>query len=145
MQKEIYTEIIINQPMDKVWEILTDFDSYPKWNPFIVSCEGQLKKGEKFSVSIKPEGQKPMGMKPVIIHLTQGESFIWHGKMFFPCVFEGKHSFALEKISDNQTRFIQSEKFSGIFATPILKMVGKSTVKGFEAMNQALKQQCEKM
>lgn len=144
MQKEITTEIIIDQPRGKIWNILTDFNSYPKWNPFIISCKGLLKIGGQLSVSIKPDGQKPMGMKPTIIHLQEGEAFVWHGKMFFPGVFEGKHSFALEKINDNQTRFIQSEKFSGLLATPILKIVGQSTVKGFNAMNQTLKQQCEK-
>ena len=32
--KEIKTEIIDTKP-EKVWEVLTDFENYPTWNPFI--------------------------------------------------------------------------------------------------------------
>jgi uncharacterized protein YndB with AHSA1/START domain len=33
--KEIRTEILINAQAYKVWKALTDFNSYPSWNPFI--------------------------------------------------------------------------------------------------------------
>ncbi len=35
--KSLETDIIINAPIDPVWNILVDFDSYPEWNPFIKS------------------------------------------------------------------------------------------------------------
>ena len=37
MAKEIKTEILINATPEKVWSILTSFDNYPNWNPFIKS------------------------------------------------------------------------------------------------------------
>ncbi len=43
MNKSIKTEIIINASKEKVWQVLTDFDKYPAWNPFIVSIKGELK------------------------------------------------------------------------------------------------------
>jgi uncharacterized protein YndB with AHSA1/START domain len=43
MAKEIKTEILINASPDKVWAILTDFDNYPSWNPFITSLKGEVK------------------------------------------------------------------------------------------------------
>ena len=33
--KELHSEIEINAPVERVWEVLTDFASYPRWNPFI--------------------------------------------------------------------------------------------------------------
>ncbi len=41
--KEIHTEIEINAPAGKVWRVLTDFPSYPEWNPFAAPC-GRLNK-----------------------------------------------------------------------------------------------------
>jgi uncharacterized protein YndB with AHSA1/START domain len=33
--KELHTEIEIDASAERVWDILTDFASYPQWNPFI--------------------------------------------------------------------------------------------------------------
>ena len=45
MAKEIKTEILINATPEKVWTILTNFDNYPNWNPFIKSIKGEVKVG----------------------------------------------------------------------------------------------------
>ena len=43
---ELTTEIEINGTVERVWEALTDFSLYPKWNPLIKKIEGDLKVGE---------------------------------------------------------------------------------------------------
>jgi hypothetical protein len=42
MAKEIKTEILINATPEKVLSILTIFDNYPNWNPFIKSIKYTL-------------------------------------------------------------------------------------------------------
>ncbi|MFC2112118.1 hypothetical protein ACFLTA_02525 [Bacteroidota bacterium] len=44
--------------MDKAWEILSDFPSYPEWNPFITQISGELKTGSKLNVTMEIEGIK---------------------------------------------------------------------------------------
>ncbi len=43
--KHLLTEISITAPPDRVWHLLTDFASYPRWNPFIRCASGELKEG----------------------------------------------------------------------------------------------------
>jgi len=45
--KELYSVIEIDAPADKVWGILTDFDSYSDWNPFIRKIKGKVEEGKK--------------------------------------------------------------------------------------------------
>jgi len=45
--KGISSEIEISTSAEKVWQVLTDFDSFPEWNPFIKMIEG------KFSIRVK--------------------------------------------------------------------------------------------
>jgi uncharacterized membrane protein len=33
--KQLHTEIDVEAPAERVWEVLMDFASYPQWNPFI--------------------------------------------------------------------------------------------------------------
>ncbi len=39
--KKIETEIIIDAPVTTVWQVLTDFERHPTWNPFIKAIAGQ--------------------------------------------------------------------------------------------------------
>ena len=48
--KELYSEIEIAASAERVWRLLTDFASYPRWNPFIRSIGGRPIPGERLEV-----------------------------------------------------------------------------------------------
>lgn len=52
--KELYTEIEINASASVVWDILTDFNNFPNWNPFIKEISGNLQEGSQIEVFITP-------------------------------------------------------------------------------------------
>ncbi len=43
----------INASADRVWEILTDFDRYPEWNPQVPSASGVIEPGAKIDLRLK--------------------------------------------------------------------------------------------
>ena len=60
-----------------------------------------------------------------------------------PGVFDGEHIFEIEPDGGASCRCIQREEFSGVLAPLVLLMIGKSTKRGFDEMNQALKVRVE--
>lgn len=40
MSRSIRAEITIQAEPQRVWEILTRFEGYPEWNPFIIRAQG---------------------------------------------------------------------------------------------------------
>jgi uncharacterized protein YndB with AHSA1/START domain len=55
--KQLHTQIEIDAPAKRVWELLTDFASYPQWNPFIRHISGRLTPGSASKhVSSLPAG-----------------------------------------------------------------------------------------
>jgi uncharacterized protein YndB with AHSA1/START domain len=48
MPQTISTTITIQASANKVWTVLTNFETYPIWNPFIKSIEGEIKVGHTF-------------------------------------------------------------------------------------------------
>lgn len=139
---KIMTEIEINAPIEKVWAILTDFPSYPSWNPFIRNIAGEFRFGNRLTITICPPGDKEMKFKPKIINVDTYE-FSWLGRLLFPWIFDGLHQFKLEKITDHKTRFIHNENFTGLISKMIFNNIGESAIAGFEKMNQALKDKSE--
>jgi hypothetical protein len=120
-----------------------NFDSYPKWNPFITSISGERKLGNRLTVSINPPGGKGMTFKPNILTLEANKEFRWKGKLGINGIFDGEHYFILESVDKDITKFIHGEKFSGLLVPFVRKMLDK-TQKGFQLMNESIKNECER-
>jgi hypothetical protein len=134
---------MINASADKVWNVLTDFGSYPDWNPFVIKLEGDTQEGNQIVVNLKMEGSKPQTFQPMVLKKELNKEFRWKGKLFVQGLFDGEHYFQLNRISENETEFIHGEVFSGVLVAPIMSLIGEKTENGFNAMNSALKSRAE--
>lgn len=143
MAKEIKTQVLIKASPEKVWEVLTNFNKYTAWNPFIKSIKGNVNVGSKIIVRLEPPEAKGMTFKPKVLAFDSQKEFRWLGHLLFPGLFDGEHKFELIDNHDGTTTFIQSEKFKGILVLLFKKMLDINTVNGFNLMNQKLKELSE--
>jgi len=142
--KNLETEIIIDAPKGKVWNLLMKHETYSDWNPFIKSIKGAVNVGKTIKVTLQPENKKPMIFTPVVLEKRKEEEFRWLGHFIVKGIFDGEHYFKLKDLGSGKTHFTQGENFRGILTGLFLRMVGESTLNGFNAMNMALKKQVEK-
>ncbi|MDY0388325.1 MAG: SRPBCC domain-containing protein [Methanolobus sp.] len=141
---KICTDIIIEAPVNEIWELLTDFESFEHWNPFITSIKGKLEPGSRLHVHMQAPGMKGINLSPVLTKVEPVHEYRWMSNLWVKGVFDGEHVFRIEELENNRTRFIQCERFRGILAPFILPLIGAKTRMGFEAMNNKLKKECEK-
>lgn len=140
--KQIRTEIIINASKEKVWNILTDFENYKNWNPFIINSFGKAVVGSKLTNTMKLD-EKTQTFSPKILKVEEYKYFDWLGHLFFKGIFDGQHYFMIEELENNQVKLVQGENFSGIFSGLIMKSIGEKTIANFVKMNNALKRLAE--
>ncbi|MFK8102600.1 MAG: SRPBCC family protein [Saprospiraceae bacterium] len=133
-QAKISTQIQIKASPGAVWDVLTNFQEYPNWNPFLTEVSGTLAKGE--SLKINAGG---MRFKPKILRLETSRELQWLGHLFFTGLFDGTHHFLLNENSDGSTQFIHCENFSGILIPLFRGKLLRDTKNNFEKMNRALK------
>ena len=139
----IETEIEIEATPERVWEVLTDFAQYGDWNPFMTEIEARLDVGARARVRLQPPGGRGMTFKPRITAVGPGQGFEWLGHLLVRGLFDGRHRFEIQRVSEDRARFVQSESFGGVLAPLILRLIGKNTERGFESMNAALKARAE--
>ncbi|MEW2354825.1 SRPBCC domain-containing protein [Spirillospora sp. NPDC029432] len=136
------SQIEISAPPAEVWKVLTDFPSYPEWNPFIVSAAGEARTGARLTNRLS-NGGGTMTFKPTVLVARPGEELRWIGRFGVPGIVDGEHYFLLEEIAGGRTRLVQGETFTGVlvpFAGGAIQVED-----GFAAMNAALKARVEKM
>jgi hypothetical protein len=143
MAREVSTNIEINASVSAVWGQLVNFAAYSDWNPFIQLVNGDLAQGGRLSVLVCPPNSRGMRFNPVVRELEEYKKIVWLGRLLFPGVFDGEHSFELIPLSENKTRFVHKEKFSGVLVPMFWSSLDRDTRQGFVNMNKALKARCE--
>ncbi len=78
--KELHTEIEIKAPPERIWLLLTDFASFPQWNPFIRWASGKARKGKQLEVYLQPSGAKGMTFRPRVLKAEQNRELRWLGQ-----------------------------------------------------------------
>ncbi len=140
---KICTDIIIEAPLNVVWDQMTDFEGFEKWNSFYTNIYGKLEPGSKIKVLMHPPGMKVNELNPVVTKIDTMRELRWMGELWIKGIFDSEHAFRLEGLEDNRTRLINCEKFKGILAPLILLLIGEKIKEGFNIMNHELKRQCE--
>jgi hypothetical protein len=134
----LHTELEIDASPAQVWKVLTDRQTYPEWNPFIISSTGDLKVGDKITNVLRDTKGGETKFTPTLLAVVPDQELRWIGKVPPGALFDGEHSFRLTALPGGRTRLVQEEKFTGA-AIPFTRSMLNNTIKPqFDAMNRAL-------
>jgi hypothetical protein len=139
---EIDTEIDVDAPPAVVWEVLTDFGSYPEWNPLVTEAVGDVREGAKVRIRLAPDGKPAMDTTVEVTRVDPERRLQWVGTLPIPGLFTGRHTMAIDPRDDGGVRFVHGESFSGLLAWLV---VDDDLVESYRAMNRALKQRAERV
>jgi len=146
----------------RVWDVLTDFEAYQTWNPFIVLARGKASAGSGLFLQLRIIRRKTtdgMPLFPTVLIADPGRELRWRGKFLIRGLFDTEQFFRLEARS-GIVHFVHGAAYSGLLASRIMEhmtrrvmlsepdLVEKVTTEealraAFEAMNAALKQRAE--
>ena len=137
--KALHSEIAIEAPPERVWDVLVDLSRYPGWNPFIVAVIGAVEEGATLRVTLAPPGGRRITLKPRVTEVRPAGALEWLGHVGFPGLFDGRHRFELHRTLGGGTRFVQRETFTGLLVVLFARSLDRRTARGFADMNEALK------
>ncbi len=126
-----------------MWTVLTDFASFPDWNPFIRRIVGELREGARLDVLLGASGTKALRFRPTLRRLEPRRELRWIGRLGLPRLFDGEHIFEMEPAGEGRTRFVQREVFRGLLVPFLARSLDRDTKRGFEEMNRAMKTRAE--
>jgi hypothetical protein len=143
MTYEIRTEIGIDAPPARVWEVLADFPDYPDWNPFILEVQGEVRQDSM----IKYRFEFPRGIRiwaaANILRFEPDKELRWAAHFLTPGTFNGEHYFLIEPVSAASVVFHHGEIFSGVTLSVIRPLLSIYGMPIYQRLNRALKQRVE--
>lgn len=142
-RKEYTTEIEIDAPAESVWKVLTDFASYPEWNPMIRRASGELRPGARLKVRFEPEGSRGHTFRPKLMVVNSSRELRWLGWPRFPKLFDTEHYWIIDEKPGGKTHLLHGTAIYGLLA-PLGGKAFERTSRGpFEQMNRAHKERAE--
>jgi len=141
--KQLDNELEINASAERVWQLLTDFASFPQWNPFIQHVSGQLKRGAQLEVTLQPSGTHATTIRPIVLKTEPNRELRWVGRWLLPGLLDDEHIFTIEPLDAERVRFTQREIFTGLLAAFHARSRNTDTRRGFREMGKALKLRAE--
>jgi hypothetical protein len=142
MSATLATEIHIDAPPQRVWQVLQDLDAYREWNPFVVEATGRAQVGERLTLRLQPVVGRATTVRPTVLEVREGALLRWLGRFGIPGILDADHRFVLEA-SDGGTRLVQEEDFRGLLVPFVRRTLERGTRPAFVLMNEALKQRAE--
>ncbi|NCG17555.1 MAG: hypothetical protein GWP91_00880 [Rhodobacterales bacterium] len=128
-QKVMY-ELDIDAPPTIVWEVLTEFENYKDWNPWLVEAYGVAKEGATCKAVVWLNGEKRKANHKVLVVEDQSR-FVWRDLGWFTPLARGQRARTLTPLSGG-THFRSELMVTGVLA-------GTVEAKYRDTMNEGLK------
>src|SRR5512137_503689 len=100
----IHTEIKINAPAERVWQVLTDLAAYRDWNPMIRRAGGEVKQGARLTIYFNPRGSKGRTFRPKLLVVEPNRELRWQGQPGVPLIIESEHAFIIRPTGGSSVR-----------------------------------------
>jgi len=147
--REISTHIDIEASASLVWDILTDFATYRRWNPTVSSIRGNARRGDTLFITQRravssPRSNGAPSVRRMVKHVREPRELYWLGTWGSASLFASERRFRIESLADGHVRFHQSERFGGIVVPFVWAGLRRRLIADFGAMNGALKERAER-
>lgn len=127
----------------RVWDLLTDFRTYPKWNPMIVRLDGSLAVNQKFSFTVRQTNGKRVKLSASFKTVETPTELRWGGGI--PGLLYGEHYFIIDPIGGDNCRLQHGENWSGMLMPFIWRWLEPKGKPLYPAMSEALKARSESL
>ncbi|KAJ3772782.1 hypothetical protein FB446DRAFT_642900 [Lentinula raphanica] len=167
----VEADILINAPIDVVWNVLLDFPSYPDWNPFVrsqivtddfyIPTQNQTA-AENLRLIITsqiPPLTPPVTASsfgnPLDVHITRENITHFQPEIYrvawqdlsLDALIQAERWSALSVFTDQSgsvmTFYESREQYNGVLAETVQALEGTGLVEGFQAQATALKTRAE--
>ncbi|MBT8138817.1 MAG: SRPBCC domain-containing protein [Gammaproteobacteria bacterium] len=136
--------IIINAPVEVVWDIIVDFKNYGLWNQFCPEAEADLTLGSP----IKMKVDLGNGLQDQLEYISRIEPHVaiaWAMENKPGDPIHAERTQKLERIDANSCRYVSIDEFSGPAVNDMMQAMAKPVEAGFNLCARCLKDYAERV
>lgn len=136
----------IDAPASVVWDVLTDLDRYPEWNPFTVKVESTLQLGEPVNLHVPLPGSGDILVYVEHLVAFEPEQLLsWEKRATPDDKQAARRDQYIEKVDDTHCRYFNTDIFLGLYQDTIMEQSGAWVKQSFDEVARAVKKRAEEL
>lgn len=134
----------IDAPPARVWEVITDLQRYPEWNPFMRECHTTFKPGDPIDMKVQLFA-RPQPQQEIVQEYVEGKRFAYTMKPVPGGTLSSFRSHEVEALPNGRTRYRSYFHLKGWLMPLVRGLLGARLEKGFAGMTQGIQQRAERL
>jgi hypothetical protein len=134
----------VQAPAEAIWEVIRDLDRWSTWNPLYPKAAGDIRIGATLDLTLALPGRPPQEIHPVVLEWVPNEQLHWKLTMMGGLVKTTRY-IEIEALGPENCIVANGEIFGGFLGNSVVRQMGGNIRRGFLAMNEALKEQAERL
>jgi hypothetical protein len=112
--KTISSEVTVDAPVQTVWGVLTDFESYERWNPLQTSVQGHARLGAEIELALAAPSNDMEEFSSEITILRPNRKLAWVTHHVVPGISDREYEVILTPLDDELVRVSLQTRFEGL-------------------------------
>lgn len=131
-------------PPEAIWQVVADLPRWSAWNPTYSQAAGEIRIGGTLDLTLTLPGAAPREIHPVVLDWVPNEQLHWKLVMMGGLVKTIRY-IEIEQLAETSCIVSNGEIFAGLMGATAVRQMGGTIRRGFLAMNEALKEQAERL
>ena len=128
----------VRAPAAVVWQVITDFDRYPEWNPFVERCRSSLAPGDPIDMRVHVFEGFAQAQRETIFEHRPGERLVYGLAPARLGALASRRVHEVTPQGDDASRYRSHFVLSGWLSPLTGLLLGSRLERGFRAMTAAL-------
>jgi hypothetical protein len=108
--------VAVEAPREAIWALLTQFDRYDEWNPYITGASGTATVGSTVELTFGAEGGDAKTENAKILIVRPQRKLEWRTRVVAPGILDREQIFRVIPLEDGRWAVLQEVRFEGLFA-----------------------------
>ena len=139
---KIEHRIGVQTPAEPIWEMVSDINGWPAWNPLYPKASGQVQFGARLDLTVAIPGEAPREIHPTIQDWTPNEQIIWTLSMLGGLIRSTRY-IEIETLENGNVIFSNGEIFEGRLRFLIDRKRQRAIKRGFTAFGETVRDRAE--
>jgi uncharacterized protein YndB with AHSA1/START domain len=135
----------IEAPAEGVWRVLTDFEAYGEWNPFVVAAKSRLEVGAAMDMRVRVLPFMTQSQREWITSVEPGVGFCYGLAPRGAGALSSERCHRITAEGPNRCRYESRFAIDGWLSGIIGGLLGRQLRRGFTEMSAAVKARAESL